>query len=325
MELVRKNPIILIPLALLLAFLVFPLLEKKPKKATKQAAVAAKQFLSTGFRDYDLLPAELKRRMEELKQEDTLHQYYFYNFFETDDINRHFYLDDDPMNTIFEAQPVTNPEALELVEERLQEAGEKGVIRAEHPNIWENIRDRETAKRIYHQQIVNYVFPEYEADFRQLRVGILGDTIDYMKLRKDEIVVDSKTYHLSEVDTPPQPVRGENYFHNALQKYLKEQLVYFQFYDMSGVVHAEFTVGGKASSPQIIEGFSTREIDRDEAYKLDGLMVKALNNLKVRWNSGIKNGRNVNTRVAMQFHFSFDESGVVKVDPSELQPATRAF
>jgi len=325
MQWIKDNPIMFIPLALLLAFLVFPLLEKKPKRPTKQASVASEQFPSTGFPDYDLLPVEIKQRMEELKKEDALHQYYFYYFFETDDINRHYYLDDDPMNTIFEAQLVTNPEALELVEERLIEAEEKGVIRAEHPNIWENIRDRETARRIYHQQIVNYVFPEYEADFRQLRVGILGDTINYLKLREDEIVVDSKTYHLSEVDTQPQPVRGEDYFHDALRKYLKEQLVYFQFYDMSGVVHAEFTVGGKASSPQIIEGFSTRETNRDEAYKLDGLIVKALNNLKVRWNSGRKNERNVNTRVAMQFHFSFDESGVVKVDLSELYPATKAF
>ncbi|MEM9674204.1 MAG: hypothetical protein AAF992_16550 [Bacteroidota bacterium] len=325
MKMLKENPIVIIPLALLLAFLVFPLLEKKPEKATKQAAVATEQFPHTGFLDYDLLPTALKQRMEELKQEDTLHQYYFYYFFETDDINRHFYLDDDPMNTIFESQLVTNQEALQLVEERMVEGKERGFSRINHPNIRENIRDRETAKRLYHQQIVHYVFPEYEADFRQLRVGILGDTIDYMKLREDEIVVDSKTYHLAEVDTQPQPVRGKDYFHNALRKYLKEQLVYFQFYDMAGAVHAEFTVGGKASSPQIIEGFSTRETDRDEAYKLDGLIVKALNNLKVRWNSGRKNGRNVNTRVAMHFNFSFDESGGVEVNCSELYPATKAF
>jgi len=321
----KENPIVLVPLALLLAFLVLPLLDKAPKKPIKQAAVASEQYSSTGFLDYDLLPNELKLRMEELQASDTPRHYSFYYFFETDDINRHYYLDDDPMNTILESQSVTNQEALELVEERLLESKGRGFNRAEHPNFWENMRNRELAPKIYHQQVVNYILPEYEADFRQLRVGIMVDTANYMEAHENEIIHDTKTYHLTEVDVPPRPIRGEAYFHDAVRKYLKEQLVYFQFYDMTGVVKAEFTVGGKASSPQIIEGFSTRETERDEAYKLDGLIVKALNNLKVRWKSGERDGKSVNTRVTMNVHFSFDGTGEMEVNFSELLLATKTF
>ena len=263
--------------------------------------------------------------MKEVKDATTPHRYFFYYFFETDDINRHYFLDDDPMNMIFESQPVTNQEALELVEERLLENQRWGHSLIQHPNYWENMQDRETARKTHYQQIVGYVFPEYEADFRQLRVGIMVDTANYMAVRENEIIHDTKTYHLTEVDTPPRPIRGEVYFHEAIRKYLKNQLVYFQFYDMTGVVKTEFTVGGKASSPQIIEGFSTRETERDEAYKLDGLIVKALNNLKVRWKSGKRGGKSVNARVAMDVHFSFNETGAMEVNFSELLPATKTF
>ncbi|MEM6841885.1 MAG: hypothetical protein AAF632_06645 [Bacteroidota bacterium] len=319
----KKNPIVLIPLALLLAFLLLPLLDNPPRPKTKQASLIPKSNSSTGFLDYDLLPGELKQRMEELVKNDSAHNYFFYYFFETDDINRHYFLDDDPTNMILMSQPVTNSEALHLVEERL--LGVTGFNRAEHPDYWENARSGDKEKWDFHRQAVNYVSSEYEADFRQLRVGIIKDTVNYFVVHENEMAHDTKTYNLTEVDISPKPIRGENYFHNALKKYLKDQLVYFQFYDMAGAVLAEFTVGGKAGSPQVVEGFSTRETERDEAYKLDGLIVKALNNLKVRWESGQKDGKPVNTRVAMQFDFSFDEQGNSQLRFSELRPATKTF
>ena len=64
------------------------------KKLTEQEAVISKAFPNPGFADYDLLPGELKQRMEELIKNDTTHRYSFYYFFKTDDINRHYYLDD---------------------------------------------------------------------------------------------------------------------------------------------------------------------------------------------------------------------------------------
>lgn len=270
----------LVPLILLVAFVLLPLLDKDDKPLTKQAAVVPEMFPSTGFIDYDLLPNNLKQRMEELIETDTTRHYSFYYFFETDDINRHFFLDDEPSNMILESQTVENQEALALVDQRLLESEGSGFNREEHPDFWQMMRDRETARGNSQRMMVTYIFPEYKADFRQLRVGIIEDTTNYFAVHRNEIAVDIKTYNLNEVDTPPRPVRGEGYLHDAIRKYLNDQLVYFQFYDMSGIVHAEFTVGGKASSPQIIEGFSTRETERDEAYKLDGLIVKALNTIK---------------------------------------------
>ena len=61
MEWLKENPIVLIPLALLLAFLVLPLLDKAPKKPIKRASVASETRENTGFPDYDLLPEALKR------------------------------------------------------------------------------------------------------------------------------------------------------------------------------------------------------------------------------------------------------------------------
>ncbi|WKN44326.1 hypothetical protein [Tunicatimonas pelagia] len=325
MKLFKEHPIIFIPIALLLAFLLLPLLDKNPQPKTKQASLVSETSSNTGFLDYDLLPEELKQRMEELVERDSVHSYFFYYFFETEDINRHYFLDDDPTNMILEAQPVTNSEVLELVDERLTETRGRGFSRAYHPSYWEELRSGKVSHENWGWSPVTYIASEYEADFRQLRVGIIRDTLHYFEVHENEIAYDTKTYNLLEVDTPPHPVRGTEYFHNAIRKYLKDQLVYFQFYDMVGAVKAEFTIGGKASSPQIIEGFSTRETERDEAYKLDGLIVKALNNLKVHWKSGQRNEKNVNTRVAMNVHFSFDETGAMEVNFSEFAPATRTF
>lgn len=326
MRWIQEKPIILIPIMLLLAFLLLPLMNEEGKPRVKHAAVASEKFPNTGFPDYDLLPDNLKQRMEELVKEDTMHRYSFYYFFEVDDVNRHYYIDDYSMNTIWISQKVEDQEALALVDERLMENNGSGFSMVRHPEYWDWIKDRDMKEKVFsNKNLVHYVFPEGEADFRDLRVGIFKDTTNYLSMYENELTHDSKTYGLKEVDTPPTPKRGIDYFHKVIRKFLEDKLVYFNFYSMEGVVKAEFTIGGKAGSPQIIEGFSTRESERDEAYKLDGLIVKALNDPKVRWKSGVKKGKKVNTRVSMDFHFAFNEEGNLTLRMSDLYPATKIF
>lgn len=167
MKLLKEHPIVLIPIALLLAFLLLPLLDKNPKLKTKQAVLSpsSEKYPSTGFADYDLLPVELKQRMEEIKGTDSTHNYFFYYFFETDDINRHYFLDDDPTNMILESLSVDSQEALALVEERLLESENRGFDRAEHPDYWENARSRDREKWDFHRQEVIMYFPNTKPIF----------------------------------------------------------------------------------------------------------------------------------------------------------------
>ena len=322
MRLIKEKPIILVPLLLLGAF--FLLHEEKGNK-TSQASVAREEFLATGFPDYDLLPVELKKRMEELVQEDTQHRYEFTYFFEKDDINRHYFLEDNPQNMIVSSMQVEQKETLALVEERMLESS-YGFDRQFHPDNF-NIRSAEEAKKIRktaHRRAVSYIFPEGEADFRQLRVGIAKDTVN-RRVGSASEKPDTNTYRYQDVDQFPVPVRGMDYFHDVLRQYLEEKLVYFSFYEMEGEIRAEFTIGTKTGSPQVVNGFSSRYPERDEAYKLDGLIVKALNEPKVRWQRALKNGKKVNTRVGMTFNFTIDEEGNLHLNMSGLNPATKAF
>ncbi len=325
MRLIKDKPIILIPLLLLGAFLLLPFMHSEENTRVKKASVAEEAFPSTGFRDYDLLPTELKRRMEELVQEDTLHMYHFVYFFEVDDINRHFFLDDNPNTMIVTSMPVEKKETLALVDERLAET-QSGFSMQFHPDNRRiaSAKEAREIRRTVHRRGVQYVFPVTNADFRDLRVGILKDTVHSLVYRSRE-KPDSYTYRYQEVDKVPEPVRGMDYFHKVLRKYLEEKLVYFSFYNMEGTVRAEFTVGTKASSPQVVEGFSSRYPEQDEAYKLDGLIVKALNEPKVRWQRALKYGKKVNTRVGMNFNFTFDKEGKPELNMSDLYPATKAF
>lgn len=326
MRWIKEKPIVLVPLLLLGAFFLLPLLHSDKNGQVKEASLTEEDFPSTGFPDYDLLPTELKKRMEELVQGDSLHLYHFAYFFEVDDINRHYYLEDNPENLIVTSMPVEQKETLALVDERLAENRNGFSIRF-HPENWRinsTKEAREIRKTAYRMQVL-YIFPEEEADFRDLRVGILKDTVHTLVVRSRERP-DSNTYRYQDVDTPPVPVRGMDYFHNVLREYLEEELVYFSFYEMEGEIRAEFTVGTKVtSSPQVAEGFSSRYPEQDEAYKLDGLIVKALNEPKVRWQRALKNGKKVNTRVSMTFTFAFDEEGKLNLKMSELYPATKTF
>ena len=325
MRWIKEKPIILVPLLLLGAFFLLPLLDKEKSSNIKVASVAEEEFPSTGFPDYDLLPAELKKRMEELVQEDTQHRYEFTYFFEKDDINRHYFLEDNPQNMIVSSMQVEQKETLALVEERMLESS-YGFDLQFHPDNF-NIRSAQEAKKIRktaHRRTVSYIFPDGEADFRQLKVGISKDTLHKL-IRSSPEKPDTNTYRYQDVEQAPVPVRGMEYFHNVLRQYLEEELVYFSFYEMEGEIRAEFTVGTKAGSPQVVDGFSSRYPEQDEAYKLDGLIVKALNEPKVRWQRALKNGKKVNTRVSMTFNFAFDEEGNLNLNMSELNPATKLF
>ncbi len=326
MRWIKDKPIIVIPIMLLLAFLVLPMFNQEGKPRIKQASVTAEKFPNTGFPDYDLLPNELKQRMEELVKEDTVNRYSFCYFFEIDDINHHYYLDDDENNSILTAQVVDNPEALAYIDDKILDTKFRSYEVAHHPNYQDFMTNR-NFKKFYTLQ-VHYIYSEEEADFRQLRVGIIKHTNPFAFF-PDLDSPDTHTYHLYEVDTPPTPKRGMEYFKKVVQKSLDEvlerQLAFFNYYDVKEMVKAEFPIGNKADSPQIIEGFSTRESDRDEAYKLDGIVVFALNDPKVRWKAAIKNGKPVDVRVGMTFYFEFDNKGNLAISMSDLYPATRIF
>lgn len=326
MYLTRTN--IMLLSVLLMAIMALPVLlpDDASRRGSGQAAVVADNFPATGFADYDLLPAEMKQEMEELISQNPGQRFSFYYFTETDDINRHYYLEDDSRNEIVASMPVPfeQQDRLKLLDERLRESNSGFDIKY-HEAYWQQSLDGKSYTRQLHRKIVYYIFPEEEADFRQMRVGIARDTTYRAGRPGRPTATDTKTYALHELDTPPVPVRGMDYFHHVIRKYLKEEMVYFNFYNMEGMVRAEFTVGAKAGSPQISEGFSTREHDRDEAYKLDGLIVKALNEPKVRWQRGQKHGKEVDVRVSMTFSFGFNKNGQLDLSMSDLQPASQFF
>ena len=72
---------------MVIAFLLLPFFGTQKKQSAPQVSGQPAMNDLTGFPDYDLLPERLKQRMEELTQQDSLHRYSFYYFFETDDIN----------------------------------------------------------------------------------------------------------------------------------------------------------------------------------------------------------------------------------------------
>ena len=312
MNLIKRHPIILVPLGLLVAFLILPFFGSKDDDSKQKPTTLARKSEKTGFLDYNLLPEKLKQRMQELLRQDSVNHYRFYYFFEVDDINHRYYLTDDERKQVVENMAVTNEEVLALVEEKLLNDQAKGVSVSFDTNFYrQRVRSRDDFVKV----TVSYILPEYEADFRQLRVGIVKEGIPLALSDTFE----TNTTSLREVTVAPQPVRGIKYFHEVLQKSLRESLVYYQFYDLQGVVKARFTVGGQATSPQIIEGFSTRE-DSYEAYRLDGLVVKALNSPKIHWHYAYQNNRVVNVRVGMDFHFAFDQQGKLTVTMSDLYP-----
>jgi hypothetical protein len=306
MELVRKNPAVLIPLALLLAFLVFPLLEEKPEKATKQGSVAAEQFPSTGFPDYDWLPEQLKRQMYQVANAHLERDYYFYYYFKNDDLHQHFFLDDFGVKIIAE-MPVTHEMALQRIEDKLYnaQARRKGRFMARDTN-------RYLANGpAWHQRLVGYIFPEIEADFLQLRVAIVEDT---PARKRNHKTYDTTVYSLHEVDEPPIPIRGMEYFQQAVRKeaQLDQALALFD----TGTITVEFFVGHRAQVIDIVSGLEDGN-DSYEAYQADSEFMKAVHNAKVWWKPASIQGEPVLTKMQITFQIDSNQvSSVVHQPPS---------
>jgi len=319
----ESKKIIIIPLLLLGAFLLLPLLHQEQKAKRTKTASSVEEFPLTGFPDYDLIPEELKKRMLEVSKDSTF-DYRFYYYFDMEDINMHYFIHDNPEHELIESQPVKQQALLQLVNQRIEEHYGYSVFEKSHPDYQRMVRDRQLILNYRYPLSIQYVLPEKEADLRKLRIGIFKSWAFY-RAQKSKNTVDGQTHTLANVDDIPKPTRGWEYFHQVLKKDMEGKLSYFNFYDMKGEVKAEFTIGFKASSPQIIEGFSTRYANRDEAHKLDGLIVKVLNEVKVRFQLATKGQQLVNTRVGISFFFDFDEEGKLQLSISDLYPASNIF
>lgn len=292
-----------------IAFMLFLILGKEQKPFTKQEQVTVKStaFPHTGFTDYDLLPEPLKKQMEELIKNNPTHQYSFYYFFETDDINRHYYLEDRGMK-IIARMPVTNAEALNLIGEKLNEIEIKKLGRyvARDTSNYQKIRQGlEVVPIPKHKSLIFYVLPEGEADFSQLRVGIVKNTMKKETLSYTRYL-DTVMYELDEVDVPPQPVRGMDYFQEVVCKEAQLDVV-FALFDTGTVTVEFFVVGNQVQALDVVQGFSNWN-DGYEAYQADSEFMKAVHNAKVIWESGIKNGQSVKTK--MKITFTIDSAKV---------------
>lgn len=209
--------------------------DKAPSVSTKSV------FPITGFADYDWLPDQLKHTADHLATMHTDRHFNFYYYFQVDDINRHFYMID-PGLEVIEEMPVTNENALSLIEDKLYDVKNR---RSGIHVAWDTIlfrRDGKAPPKIpYHRQTITYVLPDEEADFSQLRVALVEDTT----LQSPMYYYgppDPEVYALSEVDVPPRPVRGIDYFRKAIFDEVRSAEV-FALYD-TGTVEIAFTVWG---------------------------------------------------------------------------------
>lgn len=255
---------------------------------------------ATGFVDYDWLPEKLKHTMDHLTHLYPEHIYRFYYYFTTDDINRHYYMID-PGLDIIEEMPVTNENALSRIDEQLYnvKTRKRGIYVAQ-----DTVDRRQEAKTgdllPEHKIFVFYVLPENSADFSQLRVAIVKDTSSQRSTRyftSNDLTV----YDISKVDTPPRPVRGINYFIEAVTKAVQSAEI-FTLYD-TGAVEVEFTVWHSANSPNIICGFSSQD-STYEAYQADGEVLKAIHHAKVWWYPARKDGQPVRSKMRVTFDVS---------------------
>lgn len=266
--------------------------------------MVSEKFQSTGFDDYDLLPEQLKKQMEALVKKDTIHRYNFYYFFKTDDINHHYYLNDRGLKVVAE-MPVTNERALDLIDEKINNIMVKRHGRYE---AHDNISHQKYNLALKHKFCVFYVMPEGTADYSQLRVAIMEDTLwrDRSKYPENIGLV---MYDLDEVDSPPRPVRGLDYFQQAVIKEAELEEVFVLF--DTGTVTIEFAVvGDQVEALDIVQGFSNWNSSY-EAYQADSEFMKAVHNAKVRWKPGLKDKQSVKTK--MKITFKVDSAKVSSV------------
>lgn len=274
---------------------------EKEHRANTTFAASETAYPSTGFADYDWLPAKLKRRMDHLALTHTDRHFNFYYYFQVDDINRHFYVID-PGLKVIEEMPVTDEEALLLIEDKLYDATSRknGIYVA-----WDTTLFRQQGQPKvdipYFRQTVAYVLPDQKADFGRLRVAIVEDSTVQNTIRYYG-PPDPTVYDPSQVDTLPRPARGMDYFQRAIFNDVQSAEV-FGLYD-TGTVEVEFTVWGyRTHSPNLVHGFSSRS-DTHEAYQADGEFIKAINRAKVWWHHARKDGRPVQCRMRVTFNVS---------------------
>ena len=256
---------------------------------------------TTDFVHYDWLPQSLKDTMKHLAYAHTDRHFNFYYYFTVDDINRHFFLEDAGLAVIAE-RPVVNEEALRFLDEQLYDpqARKWGEYHAWDTTDWQN-GSRQENRWSYFQRNIFYILPQEEADFTQLRVAIMEDTT--LKRRNEiRVPADPQVYPSSEVDQPAAPMRGMAYFRQAIEHDVQSAEA-FILYD-TGTVEVTFEVwGGRARSPNLVRGLSTRH-DTHAAYQADGEFIKAINNAKVWWRDARRDGRPVASTVRLTFDIS---------------------
>ncbi len=300
-----KKNIPCISVALLSAFLITLLTEgcenKKPEKAKSQNT-----FPATGFADYDLLPVAIKKEIRALQQKDSLnsHQYFIAYYFDIDDMNHRYYIKD-AGHDIIKQMPVTNPVAMDLVEEYIAQNPESGYYVAQNDHT-------DTRQDMLW---VTYTLPQHKeaADFSKLRVAILKMNMppDWITTQQNNPgdAPNGGVYALSEVDEPPEPIGGMEYFKEVVMDEIKRNAS-FLYQDQQGEVIVTFMVGPSAKSPQVVKGFSTRSESHD-AYRMDGAVIKAVNDSKVHWKLAKKDGKYVSVQLAMTFSFNKENQDVL--------------
>ncbi len=262
------------------------------EQRTEQQATAETQLAeSSGFVHYDWLPQNLRDTMQQLTDTHTDRHFNFYYYFDVDDINRHYYLEDIGLAVVAK-QPVTHQRALQFIEDRLYDP--KVRQRGSYIAIDTTNRGVERkARQKYYRNYIHYLLPEYRADFQLLRVALVEDTTGATRQPESS---DTNAYV---PDQPARPVRGMEYFRRAVLE--EVQSANSLILQDSGTVTLEFSVwGGKAQSPTLVQGFSTQS-DAYEAYQTDGAFIKAVNRAKVRWHHARKNGRPVRSTVRIAF------------------------
>ncbi len=280
------------------------------------SAISSESTRSSGFPEYDLIPETLKQKMVSLKAAHHNIHYSFWYYFDTDDVNQHYYITDAGMKIMAE-MPVTNPQALDLVGAKRQENPGSDVVVAQHPDMMHTPSDtkEEREKRLkkfrahqadprkYPELVwIRFIFTEDSVDYSKLKIAIINDSFS----RSARAMYDKEPSNLEDVDQLPVPVRGYDYFEKIMVKELMKNDV-FTFYDLKGEVTVAFTVGNAAASPNIVKGFSSGS-DSYEAYKADGAFIKVLNKLKVQWQPARKGSTPV--RVTMPLTFKIDGQNI---------------
>ena len=272
------------------------------RESETKVTVPEKAYATTGFADYDWLPEKLKHTMDHLARTHTDRHFNFYYYFTVDDINRHFYMIDPGLEVVTEML-VTHEEVLNLIDDKLYdvETRKGGIYVAwDTTNYWRQDRQN-VEKSPYYENYIFYVLPKDSADFSQLRVAIVEDTT-LQNPDKYFGPPDLTVYTPKEIDTPPHPVRGMEYFRKAIIDEVQSAEV-FTLYD-TGTVEVAFTVWGhRTHSPNLVRGFSTRS-DTHEAYQADGEFIKAINDAKVWWHDARKDGKPVRSKMRMTFDVS---------------------